>query len=134
MAVNDPKFFHHFQSDITGATKPEVFTFPFCYDPDELSKIAVKELQRYLEEQQDFPHNGGLTRTGPVPSGNMFGVLVVEGQKGRLRYLAACSGKLGGTNQHTYFAPPILDMLTKDSFIRQEEEQNNTISTPTAEP
>ena len=128
MAVNDPKFFHHFQSDIKEVTKPAVFTFPFCYDPDELSKIAVKELQHYLEAQQDFTHNFGLTKTGTAPIGKMFGVLVVEGKHGQLGYLAACSGKLGGTNQHRYFVPPVFDMLTKDSFFLQEEEQINTLN------
>src|SRR5690606_13763574 len=58
----------------------------------------------------------------------MFGELVVEGEKGQLGYLAACSGKIADTNQHTYFVPPIFDMLTKDSFFLQEEEQINTLN------
>src|SRR5690606_40992351 len=101
-------------------------TCPSCYDPDERNKKAVQELQRYLEEQQDFTHSCGLTDPGTVPIGKMFGVLVVEGEKGQQGYLAACSGKLGGSNQHTYFVPPIFDMLPKDSFFLKEEEKINT--------
>ncbi len=128
MVVDNPIFFHHFQSDIAGIPKPKVFTFPFCYEPDELSKIAVVELQQYLEEQRDFVHNFGLQNLEGFALGKMFGVLVVERENGQLGYLAACSGKLAGTNQHTYFVPPIFDMLTKESFFLQEEEQINALN------
>lgn len=128
MVASNPTFFHYFQSDITALTKPQAFTFPFCYDPDELSKIAARELQQYLEEQQDFVHNFGLQKIEGSPIGKMFGVLVVEKENGELGYLAACSGKLAGTNQHTYFVPPIFDMLTKESFFLQEEEQINALN------
>lgn len=128
MIPNDSAFFHRFQSDVSGIEKPEIFTFPFCYEPDELGKIAAAELQGYLASQQDFVHNFGLQNTEANPIGKMFGVLVVEREKGELGYLAACSGKLGGTNQHAYFVPPIFDMLTKESFFLQEEEEINTLN------
>ncbi|NGM64378.1 RluA family pseudouridine synthase [Sphingobacterium sp. SGR-19] len=128
MVANSPSFFHHFQSDITALPKPQVFTFPFCYEPDELSKIAAEELQIYLEKQQDFTHNFGLKKMEGSAIGKMFGVLVVENEDGQMGYLAACSGKLAGTNQHTFFVPPIFDMLTKESFFLQEEEQINALN------
>lgn len=128
MVHDNPIFFHHFQSDIAGIPKPKVFTFPFCYEPDELSKIAAVELQKYLEKQQDFVHNFGLQKVEGSPIGKMFGVLVVEKENGDLGYLAAYSGKLAGTNQHTYFVPPIFDMLTKEGFFLQEEEQINALN------
>lgn len=128
MVANNLLFFHLFRSDIAALPKPKSFTFPFCYDPDELSKIAVAELQEYLEEQQDFVHNFGLQQMEGSAIGKMFGILVVERENGQLGYLAACSGKLAGTNQHTYFVPPIFDMLTKESFFLQEEEQINALN------
>lgn len=143
MAVGIPSFFHPFSSEKALPEKPELFTFPFCYEPDELSKIAVAQVQEYLESQQDFVHNFGLPQqdtdliepgTKPAlpssekPIGKMFGVLVVENKNGELGYLAACSGKLAGTNQHAYFVPPIFDMLTKESFFLQEEEQINALN------
>ncbi|PRD56885.1 RluA family pseudouridine synthase [Sphingobacterium gobiense] len=128
MVANSPTFFHHFQSDITALPKPQVFTFPFCYEPDELSKIAAEELQAYLEKQQDFTHNFGLQKMEGSAIGKMFGVLVVENEDGQMGYLAACSGKLAGTNQHTYFVPPIFDMLIKESFFLREEEQINALN------
>lgn len=128
MTPNDPIFFHRFQADISGIEKPKTFTFPFYYEPDKLGKIAAAELQEYLANQQDFVHNFGLENTERNPIGKMFGVLIVEKENGELGYLAACSGKLAGTNQHTYFVPPVFDMLTKESFFLQEEEQINALN------
>lgn len=128
MVVNNSTFFHTFQSDITALTKPKVFTFPFYYEPDELSKIAAAELQGYLETQQDFVHNFGLQPTEGPAIGKMFGVLVVEREDGQLGYLAACSGKLAGTNRHAHFVPPVFDMLIQESFFLHEEEQINKLN------
>ncbi|PRD48675.1 RluA family pseudouridine synthase [Sphingobacterium haloxyli] len=128
MVSSNPTFFHHFHTDITTLPEPKAFTFPFCYEPDELSKRAAAELQDYLEKQQDFLHNFGLQEMEGSAIGKMFGVLVVERKDGQLGYLAAFSGKLAGTNQHAYFVPPIFDMLAKESFFLQEEAQINALN------
>src|SRR5690606_21056620 len=128
MVVNNSTFFHTFQSDITTLTKPKVFTFPFYYEPDELSRIAVAELQEYLETQQDFVHNFGLQPAKDPAIGKMIGVLVVEREDGQLGYLAAYSGKLAGTNRHAHFVPPVFDMLRQESFFLREEEQINKLN------
>lgn len=122
-------FLHQFESDIDHIQKPEKFTYPFCYDPHPLSEIAAKELQQYLISQQDFEHNFGLKegQEGLV-IGKMFGVLIVEDQNGQLGYLAACSGKLAGTNKHKYLIPPIFDMLDKDGFFLLEETTINALN------
>lgn len=108
---------------------PKKFTFPFYYEPHELSSIAANELQDYLEKQTDFDHNFGLkdNQEGLV-IGKMFGVLVCQNQKGELGYLWAFSGKLAGVNQLNYFVPTIFDMLQEDGFFRKEEEVLNTIN------
>lgn len=129
MGTNHATFFHPFQSDISELLpKPAAFTFPFYYEPHPLSIQAATELQQYLESQQDFVHNFGLGDMPGTPIGKMFGVLVAENAAGELGYLAACSGKLAGTNQHRYFVPPVFDMLTKNSFFLQEEEQINALN------
>ncbi|WP_235049493.1 RluA family pseudouridine synthase [Sphingobacterium paucimobilis] len=109
--------------------KPKRFTFPFCYDPHPLSLQAAQELQQYLSEQQDFQHNFGLDQgQGGNPIGKMFGVLVVENKQGTLGYLAACSGKLAGTNIHKYFVPPLFDMLNPDGFFLRQEATINQLN------
>lgn len=122
-------FFHLFRSEISHLPVPEKFTFPFYYEPAELAKCAALELQDYLRKQTDFSHNFGLDdRQDGLQIGKMFGVLVVKDQNGRLGYLAAVSGKLGGKNQHAFFVPPIFDMLVSDSFFLLEEEEINQLN------
>lgn len=122
-------FLHQFSNTSITIKPPKKFTYPFYYEPHPLAVLAANELQNYLRTQQDFEHNFGLQegQKGLV-IGKMFGVLVVEDLQGRLAYLAACSGKLAGTNQHKYFVPPIFDMLDDDSFFLQEEETINMLN------
>ena len=114
--------FQFFQQDISGITLPEKFTFPFYYEPHELSKIAAKALQDYLETQTDFEHNFGLNdNQDGLAIGKMFGVLVVQNSDGQLGYLWAFSGKLAERNHHPFFVPTVFDMLEENSFFKQEE-------------
>ena len=125
----DEQFLHSFKTDISQLRIPEKFTYPFCYEPIPLAKRAALELQHYLTNQTDFSHNFGLDDSLPgTPIGKMFGVLVVLTKDNKLAYLAAVSGKLAGTNQHTYFVPPVFDMLTEKSFFLLEEEQINQLN------
>lgn len=122
-------FFHLFKSNISGIPLPEKFTFPFYYQPHELSKIASIELQKYLETQTDFNHNFGLDaiQKGLV-IGKMFGVLVCQNKNGQLGYLAAFSGKLADSNHHKYFVPTVYDMLDENEFYKIGENKLNQIT------
>lgn len=123
------QFFQLFNTDISGISLPEKFTFPFYYQPHKLCEIAATSLQDYLATQSNFHHNFGLdaTKKGLV-IGKMFGVLVCQNEKGELGYLWAFSGKLANENQHLYFVPTVFDMLTEDSFFRKEEEVLNAFN------
>jgi tRNA pseudouridine32 synthase/23S rRNA pseudouridine746 synthase len=129
---NEPlkrSLFQSFKNSKAGISLPEKFTFPFYYEPHELSIIAANELQGYLETQTDFEHNFGFNENQEgLAIGKMFGVLVCQNQEGELGYLWAFSGKLAGINQLTYFVPTIFDMLQKDGFFRKEEEVLNAIN------
>ena len=121
--------FQPFKTNISGISLPEKFTFPFYYEPHELSIIAANELQSYLETQTDFEHNFGLNeKQEGLVIGKMFGVLVCQNQDGELGYLWAFSGKLAGVNHLRYFVPTIFDMLQEDGFFRKEEEVLNAIN------
>ncbi|MFD2907859.1 pseudouridine synthase [Flavobacterium ardleyense] len=121
--------FQRFQSDISGISLPEKFTFPFYYEPHQLSIIAATALQEYLETQTNFDHNFGLRENQEgLVIGKMFGVLVCKNSKGELGYLWAFSGKLANGNHHDYFVPTIFDMLQKDGFYKIEEETVNVIN------
>ena len=121
--------FQPFKSDISGISLPEKFTFPFYYEPHELSILASHELQSYLETQTNFEHNFGLRENQEgLVIGKMFGVLVCQNSNDELGYLWAFSGKLANGNHHEYFVPTIFDMLQKDGFYKIEEETVNVIN------
>lgn len=127
---NQNQFLTYFpEEQIRGIDLPKKFTFPFYYQPHQLTKIAVKELQEYLETQANLEHNFGLNpEQNGLVIGKMFGVLVVQDKVGKLGYLSAFSGKLAGTNNHQKFVPPVFDMLTENSFFLREEEILNRIN------
>ncbi len=117
-----PTHFIPFTTTLEGIAMPEKFTFPFFYEPHELSRRAAKELQTYLGQQTDFDHNFGLdeNQTGPV-IGKMFGVLVVQTASGELGQLWAFSGKLADQNHWPKFVPTVYDMLTEKGYFKKEE-------------
>jgi tRNA pseudouridine32 synthase/23S rRNA pseudouridine746 synthase len=121
--------FQSFKTNISGKTLPEKFTFPFYYEPHELSIIASTELQNYLETQTDFEHNFGLDETQKgLVIGKMFGVLVCQNEAGELGYLWSFSGKLADSNHHEKFVPTVYDMLDLRGFYKIGEEELNQIT------
>lgn len=122
--------FHSFTSTLEGIILPEKFTFPFYYEPHPISEIAAKELQVYLTQQNDWIHNFGLNteKDKGMIIGKMFGVLVVKNQKGELGWIAAFSGKLADENHHSFFVPPVFDILQKDGFFKVGEEELNALN------
>lgn len=130
MSIQTQSHIVYFDNDVIHSVAlPTRFTFPFCYEPHALTRLAAAELQQYLTTQADLDHNFGLEadQTGS-PVGKMFGVLVVKDNDGRVGYLSAFSGKLAGSNDHDRFVPPVFDMLVEDSFFLQEQEVINNVN------
>lgn len=118
-----------FQKSISGIEIPTKFTFPFYYQAHPLAVQAAEQLQKYLQNQNDWSHNFGLN---PADSGlvigKMFGVLVVQNKHSKFGFLAAFSGKLADSNDHNYFVPPVFDMLKEDGFFKKGEQILNGIN------
>lgn len=124
-----PLLFQPFSTAISGISLPEKFTFPFYYQPHELSLIASKALQDFLETQTDFEHNFGLVEEQKgLVIGKMFGVLVCQNKEGEIGYLWAFSGKLAASNHLPHFVPPVFDLLETDGFFKKEEEVLNALN------
>lgn len=111
---------HKFTIDISGIPLPAEFTFPFHYTPHPLCVIAADEVHRYLQNRHDWHEE--------LQKGKMFGVLIVQDNEGQTGYLAAFSGNLAQSNNHTYFVPPVFDMLAPEGFFRKEEERISAIN------
>ncbi|WP_248722714.1 RluA family pseudouridine synthase [Seonamhaeicola sp. ML3] len=121
-------FFHPLEQ-VEGVSLPEQFTFPFYYEPHELSILAAKDLQHYLENQSDFSHNFGLSSEDEgLVIGKMFGVMVVKKIDATLGYLAAFSGKLGERNDLKGFVPTVYDTLNPKGFYKKGEQGLNALN------
>ena len=103
---------------------PRQFTYPFCYDVDQLAEAASLELQRYIADADLMSTEKGC--------GKMFGVLVVEyeDESGALQrgFLAAYSGLLGGRNDWPYFVPPVFDAQQPDGHFKRTEREISAIN------
>ena len=111
---------HRFTTSITDIPLPERFTYPFCYTPHPLCILAAKEVQSYLTRQ--------TTWKDELRQGKMFGVLIVQTEHGEIGYLAAFSGILAGKNLHSFFVPPVYDLLQPQGFFKIEEENISSIN------
>ena len=86
--------------------------YPFCYEPDSLSLLAVEGVKSYILAHPDwFP---------VLQEGKMFGVLVVE-KNGKIGYLAAYSGQIDNLEGDDFFVPPVFDYLQPDGYFKREE-------------
>ena len=101
--------FHILHTDIT---PPESMNYPFCYEPDSLSLLAVEGVKSYILAHPDW--------LPVLQEGKMFGVLVVE-KDGKIGYLAAYSGQIDILEGDDFFVPPVFDYLQPDGYFKREE-------------
>ena len=106
------QFLHTF-SKFEHISLPEQFTYPFHYTPHPLCVKAAEEVQAYLQTRTEWHSE--------LQQGKMFGVLLVRTPEGETGFLAAFSGNLAGSNHHSYFVPPVYDLLNPEGYFKQEE-------------
>lgn len=112
--------FHKFtDKELAGVTLPLLFTYPFHYVPHPLCVIAAERLQNYLDTLEDWREE--------LQHGKMMGVLVVE-KAGETGFLAAFSGNLAHSNNHSFFVPAVYDLLSEKGFFRLEEDNISSIN------
>ena len=95
---------------------PDLFTWPFEYDPHPYCRLAAERLCEHLKHLPELARN-------EIAKGKMFGVLVVKNGEGRIGYLSAFSGQLQGTFCFDEFVPPIFNYLDKQGHFHKEEEK-----------
>jgi len=114
------QFLHTF-SKFEHISLPEQFTYPFHYTPHPLCVKAAEEVQAYLQTRTEWHSE--------LQQGKMFGVLLVRTPEGETGFLAAFSGNLAGSNHHSYFVPPVYDLLNPEGYFKQEEARISELST-----
>ena len=93
--------------------------YPFCYEPDSLSLLAVEGVKSYI---LNHPHWLPV-----LQEGKMFGILVVE-KDGALGYLAAYSGQIDILDGDDFFVPPVFNYLSPDGYFKCEEAEISRIN------
>lgn len=122
------KIVHHLNTDIQ---PPHQFTFPFCYEPHPLCRLAAAEVEHHIVES-------GVWQ-GETSCGKMFGVLVVRYElevrnyelgvrSCELGFIAAYSGLLAGRNDWAYFVPPVFDAQQPDGHFKVTERSISDIN------
>lgn len=112
-----------FPSDITTAV-PERFTDPFRYFPHPLVKAAAEEVMSEIDRSEMLSEH--------FKEGKMLGILVVRDTDGRLGYLRAFSGNVGGRSVIEGFVPPIFDLLDPSGHFKIREAEITAINTKIA--
>lgn len=112
---------HFFKQDVSHIALPEKFTYPFHYTPHPLCVLAAGEVKEYIAGKKEWQEE--------LATGKMFGVLVVQmPQSTDIGYLAAFSGNLAGKNIHSFFVPPVYNLLQPQGFFKIEEERISAIN------
>lgn len=86
---------------------------PFSYEPHPLCIEACRELQAELSQRNDWREE--------IDRGKMFGVLIVETDNGKIGYLRAYSGQIGGRSDWEGFVPAVFDYLQPDGYFKVHE-------------
>jgi tRNA pseudouridine32 synthase/23S rRNA pseudouridine746 synthase len=122
--------FHVLEEHIDDAQLPKSINFPFYYEPHQIAVSAAIILQdELINNSKKFNHDFGLDLSNSFhPIGKMFGVLVVQKKTGEIGFLKGFSGKLGNSNHHKGFVPPVFDILTTNSFFIKEESILNELN------
>ena len=103
----------HLFKNIELNNMPERMNNPFSYEPHPLCIEACRELQAELSQRNDWREE--------INRGKMFGVLIVEAGNGKIGYLRAYSGQIGGRSDWEGFVPAVFDYLQPDGYFKKHE-------------
>lgn len=92
---------------------PSSFTDPFRYAPHPAVQSAASAITGRIDSD---PHLSEAFKEG-----KMLGVLVCSDREGRLGYLTAFSGNIGGRSNVEGFVPPIFDLSDPEGHFKKEE-------------
>lgn len=103
-----------FKSDISNIEIPKELNNPFSSSVPEICKIAVREFQEFITTESPKWNYDFRTRKG-----KMFGVLVIQDNNKKYRYLGAVSGKIDRKVDCKELAPSVFDVSTDSFFINR---------------
>ncbi len=126
--LKEENCFTPFSEVLDNGDLPDLFTYPFYYEPHPIAIQAATELQRYLQGHEGQINQYGLGLRDKPTNGKMFGVLVVKNVKGELGYLSAYSGEIYERDAHEIFVPPVYDKFQKAGYFLTKSEGLNELN------
>ena len=108
-----------------GVDVPDELNDPFDYEPDASALAAWDDLRGEIARRKEWREE--------IDRGKMFGVLVVVDAEGRVGYLAAYSGQIGGQSDSSGFVPAVFDYLQPDGYFKTKEAEISAINAEIAQ-
>ena len=110
-----------FKSTVDQSLVPGKLNDPFGLEPPEICKIAAKELQDFIQENQsNWEHNfGSSDNKTDLARGKMFGVLVTRNSDNELGYICTFSGKIKDNPHPPIFVPSLFTSSVNDKLVNQ---------------
>ncbi|MBC8475191.1 MAG: pseudouridylate synthase [Bacteroidetes bacterium] len=108
-----------FKSAIEQSLVPDKLNDPFGLEPPEICKIAAKQLQVFiLENQSKWEHNfGSSDNKTDLAKGKMFGVLVARNCDNELGYVCTFSGKIKDNPHPSIFVPSLFTSSANNKLV-----------------
>ena len=108
-----------FKSVIDDSLIPDKLNDPFSLETPEICKIAAKELQDFIQENEsNWEHNFGTSESKPeLARGKMFGVLVTRNNDNELGYICTFSGKIKDSPHPPIFVPSLFTSSENDKLV-----------------
>lgn len=102
----------------------EMMNCPFYVDSslaeDPLVREAVEQTKAMVAAHEEWQDE--------VMQGKMFGILAVKDEEGRLGFLTAYSGQIGGREDWERFVPAVFDYLQPDGYFCKNEQEISDIN------
>lgn len=99
---------------------PARLNCPFSYQPSDMMLAVVDCVRKDIERHTDWQEE--------IAKGKMFGVLVVRDADGRVGYLKAYSGQIGGREDWDGWVPAVFDYLQPDGYFVTHENEISLIN------
>ena len=111
--------------NVEAAQLPLLLNDPFDYRAHPIARQAAEQVRRHVDQLvaagTDSSDAEACAVACDLKYGKMLGTLVCTDSDGRVGFLAAYSGQIGGRMDWPWFVPPVADYLSPDGYFRQGE-------------
>lgn len=104
---------------------PRRLNCPFSYQPSAMMQAVAGDVRDEIDRRDDWREE--------IRHGKMFGVLIVADEDGKVGYLKAYSGQIGGRENWQGWVPAVFDYLQPDGYFVTHEAEISAINAEVAQ-